>query len=110
MKSLKKLIAVTLVSIIVTGCTTTNTIIEEDIVNKVHPTMPRGIKVYYPVLYLDVFDDGELYTYMTFKDSQNLRIMLNDTYRYIKESNDLLCFYRKKLNEEFCIKESNVKE
>lgn len=110
MKSLKNLIAVVATSIIISGCVTTNTVYEEEVLDKVHPTLPRGIKAYYPTLYLDVFEDGELYTYMSFKDSQNLRLMLNDTHRYIKETNDLLCFYRKNLNEEFCIKESNVKK
>lgn len=109
MISLKKLIVVIATSIVVIGCTATKTVYEDGIVDDIHPTLPRGIKPYYPTLYLDVFEDGELYTYMTFKDSQHMRIMLNDTYRYIKESNDLLCFYRKKLNEEFCIRESDVK-
>lgn len=97
---------------VVVGCSTTNTrtIIEEDIIEKIHPEMPRPISAYYPKLYIEEFDDGELYVYMTFRDSQNMRIMLNDTHRYIKESNDLLCFYRKKLNEEFCVKDLNVKK
>lgn len=110
MISPKKLIVATITSLLIVGCSTTKIEYVDETIDDIHPTLPRGIKPYYPTLYLDVFEDGELYTYMTFRDSQNMRIMLNDTYRYIKETNDVLCFYRKKLKEEFCLKESDVKE
>lgn len=59
-----------------------------------HPPMPRQISVYNVDWKVIVIDDVP-YVALTYEDSLEFRIFLEDVHRYIIESNAVLCFYNK---------------
>lgn len=91
MKWLIPLLALSLVA-----CATKS--IDKPVIN---PTWPDSIKEYKANWEVKVID-GKPFVGMSFEDSQEFRIWLDDVLRYTKEANNMVCFYRAPLKEKRC--------
>lgn len=102
MNMFKKLIVFLVVILIIGGCSSIkHETYELSVDSNIHPSMPKPVVGFKPKFDVIVIDDVS-YVTMSYKDSQDLRVFMNDMFRYIKESNELLCFYRHELKEIRC--------
>ena len=69
----------------------------------VHPSWPDKIKPWEGHWEVKVID-SKAWVGMSFEDSQEFRIWLNDVSRYVKDANGMICYYRSDLKEQRCMK------
>lgn len=67
----------------------------------VHPELPTPVSNYKLDWKVLVLKD-DVYIALNYNDSLEMRKLLEDMKRYIKESNNIMCYYRKDLKEDFC--------
>lgn len=67
----------------------------------VDPSWPAPIMPYEAKWEVHVID-GVPFVGMPFAESQKFRIFMDDTVRYVKDSNDMICYYRSHLEEPKC--------
>jgi hypothetical protein len=67
-----------------------------------HPTLPTPISPYtfhWKVIPLE----DHVYVGLTYDESLRLKVLMEDMTRYMRDSNAVMCFYRKELNEYRCL-------
>lgn len=80
---------------------------EEPII--IHPDLPRPIKIY--TIEWSVYDiNGNPVVGTRYPDFLNLLDTHYDINRYIKQLSKSICFYRKELQEDFCMVQYKDKE
>lgn len=68
---------------------------------KIHPSWPAPIRPFQTTwTVIDV--SGTTMVAIPYKESQDLRIWLEDIKRYMIQANNLICYYRSDLNELKC--------
>lgn len=66
-----------------------------------HPALPTPISPYtfhWKVIPLE----DHVYVGLTYDESLRLKVLMEDMTRYMRDSNAVMCFYRKELNEIRC--------
>lgn len=96
---MKKLAYVLGCAIILSGCSTAKSVV---IQQKSDPAWPDTIQPYTPDKFKVIQQGNSVFVGMSFDDSQNFRIWLNDVQRYVKDQNSMLCYYRSHLKESRC--------
>lgn len=97
---MKKLALLLLSGIMLSGCVTHQpTLIQQ----KADPTWPDPIQQYQVNSFKVINQNGKLWVGMSFDDSQNFRIWLNDIKRYVKDQDSMICYYRSQLKENRCL-------
>ncbi|QPI13889.1 outer membrane lipoprotein Rz1 [Serratia phage 4S] len=67
----------------------------------VDPSWPAPIMPYQAKWEVHVIN-GVPFVGMPFDESQKFRIFMDDTVRYVKDANDVICYYRSHLEEPKC--------
>lgn len=70
---------------------------------KADPAWPDPIQAYKENSFKVINQDGKIWVGMSFDDSQNFRIWLNDIQRYVKDQDSMICYYRSQLKESRCL-------
>lgn len=82
------------------GCTTAPVDVPK---STIHPNWPAPVKEFHTEWkVIDV--DGKPFVALPYEDSQYFRIWGEEVKRYILQSNNMICYYRKDLNEPRCQK------
>jgi hypothetical protein len=96
----------------VSGCSSTPDITFNE--NFSHPELPNPVQPYtfdFKVITNENKDEkieeGQVYLAIDYNDSLQFRQFLEDMKRYMLESNQLICYYREELQEQFCLNQDN---
>lgn len=102
-------IVIGLILILLSGCSSMSwdSLPEEPIV--VHPDLPRPIEIHIMSWLLFEYDKQNVVG-VPYDDFLNLLDTQYSTHRYIEQLRKSVCFYRKDLQEEFCMLEYNSNE
>lgn len=68
----------------------------------IHPEWPKPIQPYSFDWKVVVIDNKTAIIGLDYDQSLEFRLFLEDYKRYTKESNEIICFYRKSLNDKRC--------
>lgn len=85
---------------ILSGCQTN--VVEAPKPSTIHPELPAPVGKY-NVKWKVIPQDDHVYVGLTYDDSLQLKLMIEDLLRYIRESNTALCSYRRDLQEPRCV-------
>mgnify|MGYP001175442926 CR=1 FL=1 len=102
---MKKICVLLLGSLIIYGCSTKPPVVIYD-VPKVDPVWPEQITPV-NIKWKVVNVNDKPYVGTSYQESLQFRIWMEDVYRYIKDANSMICFYRTHLNEQKCEKYNN---
>jgi hypothetical protein len=102
-KQFKMRILILSLIILLVGCSTIKPINDQIII---HPELPRPIsslQIDWDVIELnqDLYIGTEYNSFLLLLEHQS------DLIRYIEQTNKSICFYRKELNENFCLQKEN---
>lgn len=67
-----------------------------------HPRLPVPVSTYKVNWKVLPQPDGKVYVALSYDDSLIMRAMMEDLVRYTRDSNSVMCFYRKDLHEPRC--------
>lgn len=93
----KQLIAAAL-ALALTACVSTKPAQQQTVF---HPEWPSPIQPY-QFDWIVVESNGTVVVGLEYNESLEFRLMLEDLKRYVKDTNDMVCFYRKDLEELRC--------
>jgi hypothetical protein len=98
-----KTIALALALTLTVGCATKppEPPVQRETIN--HPALPKPINAYTFKWRVITLEDG-VYVGLPYDKSLDFRLMMEDTARYIRDSNAVMCFYRTELEEPQCVK------
>lgn len=88
------------------GCQHTDVPVQPPVVVN-HPSWPAPI-VPYKFDWKVIQVDDKVYVGLEYDQSIEFRIFMEDIKRYIKDSNDVICFYRDSLKEVRCYQQKSV--
>jgi hypothetical protein len=110
-KSAMKIVSVFALCFALAGCfgSTTKPPVETAPVI-VHQARPAPIQRYDFRWHVVPTEDKGVIVGLEYNDSLEFRLFLEDVYRYNRDTNELLCFYRKDLNEDMCKKSVDTSE
>ncbi|MNO96577.1 hypothetical protein D3C76_882530 [compost metagenome] len=66
-----------------------------------HPALPTPISPY-TFHWKVLVQEDHVYVALTYDESLRLKVLMEDMTRYMRDSNAVMCFYRKDLNEYRC--------
>lgn len=96
---MKSILLAVCLSLGLVGCTQAPPQVHEQV--RVDPNWPDSIKAWDLKWQVKVID-GKSWVGMPYEDSQEMRVWLNDVFRYIQDSNSMICYYRIELHEPKC--------
>lgn len=67
----------------------------------IHPDLPRPVDPY-RFDWVVIEDQDKPYVALTFDDSLKFRQYLEDILRYIRDSNEVICYYREGQDDDIC--------
>lgn len=97
-----KFIAVILMSLMLYGCNTKPIATVSEPKRIIHPELPSPVDPYKFDWKVIVIDEKTVIVGLDYDQSIDFRIFLDDIKRYMKETNVILCSYRKELKEPQC--------
>lgn len=90
--------------VVVSGCTQAPVKTISEPKRIIHPELPAPVSSYAFEWKVVVIDDKNVVIGLSYDQSIDFKIFLEDVKRYISESNVILCSYRKDLKENRCTK------
>lgn len=94
---------IVLVLMLLSGCASDPITVVSDPKRIIHPELPAPIDPYKFDWKVVVLEDGKtVIVGLDYDESVDFKIFLEDIKRYIKQSNTILCSYRRDLNEPQC--------
>ena len=97
---IKKLLFVLAACVMLTGCP--GTFPTAPPANLSHPALPGPVGKYN--LHWKVIPQKDfVYVALTYDESLQLKLMIEDLLRYSRESNSVMCYYRRELAESRCL-------
>jgi hypothetical protein len=97
---IKKLLWVLAACVMLTGCPGTLPVAPPATIS--HPALPSPVGKY--KLKWKVIPQGDhVYVALTYDESLQLKLMIEDLLRYSRESNSVMCYYRRELAEPRCL-------
>jgi hypothetical protein len=93
---------IALACLLMVGCKTNDIEIPPQKETLIHPEWPTSVKPYTFDWKVVVQENQDVVIGLSYDQSLEFRIFLEDIRRYINETNRTLCFYRKDLKEKIC--------
>lgn len=101
-----KYLKITFLSLLLVGCSQVNNVQVKPSDLSADPSWPSPVKPV-KVNWVVTNIENTPYVGLTYKDSLDLRIWLEDIKRYIVDVNNMVCYYRTPLKEERCFESKN---
>lgn len=99
---MRKLYSLIFVTLFLVGCASKPVLIPTEPKRIIHPELPSPVNPYKFDWRVVVIDERTVIVGLDYDDSIDFKIFLEDVKRYMKETNVILCSYRRELNEPRC--------